>query len=169
MADNSEKSLLEQIAGLLAQHGVEFIVIGGQAEVLFGGSRVTFDVDLCYRRTGENVRRLAAALAELHPTLRGAPADLPFRADAQTLAMGNNFTFDTAMGPLDLLGFVEPIGGYEELLPSTEVCDVGGLALRVIGLETLLAVKQHIRRAKDAESIAQLIAIKRLRDEHAEP
>jgi len=36
-----EKSDLRQIAELLAKHGVEFIVIGGQAEALMGSGRVT--------------------------------------------------------------------------------------------------------------------------------
>jgi len=36
---------------LLADAGVEFMVIGGQAEALMGSARVTYDVDLCYRRT----------------------------------------------------------------------------------------------------------------------
>jgi hypothetical protein len=63
-------SALEQIARLLAAHGVEFLVIGGQAEAAFGSPRVTYDVDLCHRRTAANLERLAAALRELNPSLR---------------------------------------------------------------------------------------------------
>jgi hypothetical protein len=87
MADNIEKSSLEQIAEILLAHGVEFIVIGGQAENLLGSPRVTYDVDLCYRRERENLERLAAALRQLNPTLRGAPPDLPFVLDARSLAI----------------------------------------------------------------------------------
>jgi hypothetical protein len=65
MADKQERSTLRRIVELLLSHSVEFLVIGGQAEVLFGSSRVTFDVDLCYRRTAENLERLAAALGLL--------------------------------------------------------------------------------------------------------
>ena len=46
---------------MLAEHGVEFIVVGGQAEALMGSARVTYDVDLCYRRTPQNLERLATA------------------------------------------------------------------------------------------------------------
>src|SRR2546426_2222366 len=56
-----------------AEHGVEFIIVGGQAEALMGGARVTYDVDLCYRRTPDNLERLATALGTLNLTLRGAP------------------------------------------------------------------------------------------------
>ncbi len=79
MAKSTEKTPFDAIVETLRRHGVEFMVIGGQAAVLHGGAIATFDTDLCYRRTGENLRRLAGALRELKPTLRGAPEDLPFR------------------------------------------------------------------------------------------
>src|SRR5215218_4115452 len=86
---------LEHAAQLLTRHRVNFLVIGGQAEYLFGSPRVTYDVDLCYQRSGENLERLAAALRELKPTLRGAPPDVPVVLDARALALGNNYTFNT--------------------------------------------------------------------------
>jgi predicted nucleotidyltransferase len=162
---STDKPRLVQIAEHLQSHGVEFMVIGGQAAVLLGSPLATLDVDLCYRRTKENMRRLAEALKALHPTLRGAPPDLPFRLDAESLALGANFTFDTDCGPLDLLGWVEPFGTYEALLPGSELIDVGGIGLRVIGLDDLIAIKQHIRRPKDQVTLLQLEALKRLRDE----
>lgn len=75
MDDDTEKTPFERIVELFVARGVEFIVIGGQAETLYGSARVSFDTDLCYRRTAENLRRLADALKELHPKLRGAPPD----------------------------------------------------------------------------------------------
>jgi hypothetical protein len=165
MSDRSPESPLEQAVNLLDRHGVEFIVVGGQAEILHGGARVTFDIDLCYRRTRDNLVRLAAALQELKPSLRGAPADLPFRIDAQSLALGSNFTFDTRFGPFDLLGEVEPLGGYENLLKHVETYQFGDRKLLVIGLDDLIRVKQHINRPKDRDSLFQLLGIKRVREE----
>jgi hypothetical protein len=115
MDENTEKSDLRKIAELLIRHGVEFIVIGGQAQTLMGSPRVTFDIDLCYRRTKGNLERLALALKELNPKLRGAPSDVPVILDARALALGNNYTFETDVGKLDLLGWVEPHGDYEKL------------------------------------------------------
>ena len=152
------------MAALLQAHGVEFIVIGGQAETLYGSPRVTSDVDLCYRRTPENLKRLAEALRELKPTLRGAPADLPFRVDAQSLELGSNFTFSTRAGDLDLLGFVEPLGRFEELDRRAVIADLGSMRVRIIDLDDLIRIKQHIGRTKDLDSLVQLLAIKRVRD-----
>jgi hypothetical protein len=163
-----ELSDLERIATILLRHGVEFLVVGGQAEALMGSPRVTYDTDLCYRRSKENLERLAEALQELQPTLRGAPADLPFVLDAHALAFGSNYTLNTSLGPLDLLGWVEPLGTYESLIPASETYAVGGITLRTIGLEDLIRIKQHIGRAKDRESLLQLLAIRALRGEKPE-
>lgn len=159
-----ERSELEAVAEVLLRHGVEFLVVGGQAEVLMGSPRVTFDTDLCYRRTPENLERLAAALQELHPTLRGAPADLPFQLDAQALVFGNNYTLNTSIGPVDLLGWVEPLGSFEALLPKCEHYTIGNLTIRTIGLEDLITIKHHIGRSKDRESLLQLLAIQSVRN-----
>lgn len=51
MDESTEKPRLLRIAEQLKRHGVEFMVIGGQAAVLLGSPLPTFDVDLCYRRT----------------------------------------------------------------------------------------------------------------------
>jgi predicted nucleotidyltransferase len=161
----ADESALERVARVLLDHGVEFIVIGGQAEVLMGSPRVTLDVDLCYRRTNDNLQRLAAALKRINPTLRGAPPDLPFVIDARSLALGNSFTLQTDIADLDLLGYVEPVGDYEGLAVRAETVRVGEVDLKCIALDDLIAVKQHIGRPKDRESLMQLLAIKRLREQ----
>lgn len=165
MPESFPKSRLEEVAQLLLAHGVEFIVIGGQAELVYGGSRQTFDVDLCYRRTAGNLERLAEALRELKPSLRDAPPDLPFVMDARTLSLGNNFTLSTSIIDLDLFGWVEPIGDYEALAKRAARLEIGDLNLRVIALDDLIAVKRHIGRAKDQLSLMQLLAIKKAREE----
>jgi predicted nucleotidyltransferase len=167
MPDESASNSFLRIVRLLRRQGVEFIVIGGQAEVIFGSPRLTYDTDLCYRRTPENLERLARALAPLHVRLRGAPADLPFKLDRRALQIGCNFTFDTDEGKLDLLGHVEPLGDYEKLMPTVEIWEVDHAPLAVISLEELIRVKEHIARKKDGESLVQLHAIKQIRDRQA--
>src|SRR5438105_339632 len=124
MQQNNEPARLELAAVALQKHGVKFIVIGGQAEYIFGSPRVTYDVDLCYERSLPNLERLARALAELNPMLRGAPPDLDFPIDARALALGSNYTFDTAIGKLDLLGYVEPVGGYTDLVKKAKEFEI---------------------------------------------
>ena len=142
------------------------MVIGGQAEALMGSPRVTYDVDLCYRRTPENLDRLARILQTLTLTLRGAPADLRFRLDARALALGSNFTLEVdGEYALDLLAYLDPVGAYDDLFPGSDTVLMSGRAVRVIGLEDLIRIKRHLGRPKDRESLLQLEAIKRLREE----
>ncbi len=168
MEDATEKTSLEKIFELFTASAVEFIVIGGQAEIMQGSERgMTYDLDLCYRRTEENLDRLAKVLRELRPTLRGAPPGLPFQLDARSLALGSNFTFSTTAGDLDLLGFVEPIGTYDDLLKNAETMPFGEVTIKVASLDDLIRIKQHINRPKDRDSLMHLLAIKRVREEEA--
>lgn len=166
MDEPRDQSPLERFCAVLTAHSVEFIVVGGQAEALMGSARVTYDVDLCYRRTPDNLERLATALGTLKLTLRGAPPELKFRLDAQALALGQNYTFEVdGEYPLDFLGYLEPIGTYEDLLPRAEIVSIGGHATRVIGLDDLIRIKRYLGRPKDKESLLQLEAVKRLREQ----
>ena len=166
MDEPVQQSPLERFCAVLAEHGVEFIVVGGQAEALMGGARVTYDVDLCYRRTPDNLERLATALGTMNLTLRGAPPELKFRLDSQALALGQNYTFEVdGEYPLDFLGYLEPIGTYEDLLPHAETVSIGVRPTHVIGLDDLIRIKRYLGRPKDRESLFQLEAIKRVREQ----
>ena len=81
---------LAGIVVMLSEARVEFIIVGGLAAQAHGSSRVTQDVDVIYRRTPENMQRLATALAPHTPYLRGAPPGLPFHFDRETIARGLN-------------------------------------------------------------------------------
>ncbi len=80
--------------------------------------------------------------------------------DERSLGAGNNFTLDTDLGPLDLLGWVEPIGEYDAI--ETQCVDVplGVRTVRVLSVDALIRIKSHINRPKDQASLAELRAIK---------
>lgn len=146
----------------LADANVEFIVIGGIAATLHGSARATLDLDVVYRRTPANIGRLVTALTPLLPYLRGAPPGLPFAFDEATVAAGLNFTLDTTLGSLDLLGEVVGGGFYEALLPSTETVTLFGRACRTVTLDQLIRLKRAAGRPKDHEILAELEALRDL-------
>src|SRR5437762_8794433 len=106
------KSLLSS----LESNHVQFVIIGGVAATLHGAARVTFDLDIVYERTPENLNKLVDALSPFEPYLRGAPLGLPFKFDAETLRRGLNFTFTTTEGPIDLLGELLGVGSYSDVV-----------------------------------------------------
>src|SRR5262245_50757365 len=111
----------------LAKEKVDYVVIGGIAMTARGCAHVTDDLDICYRRTPSNLAAIAAALAPLHPYLRGAPPGLPFRLDVPTLQAGLNFTLITDQGALDLLGEVSGVGTYDDVFAHSTEEDLYGL------------------------------------------
>ncbi len=110
---------------------------------------------MVYRRSPENVERLAAALAPYHPYLRGAPPGLPFRFDAATIRRGLNFTLTTQIGDIDVLGEIAGGGTYDALLPDCIEIEIFEMTCRCLGLERLIAVKRAAGHPKDLEAIAE--------------
>lgn len=155
---------VERAFEVLSRGAVEFIVVGGVAARAHGSARLTNDLDVVYRRTLENIERLAAALAPYQPYLRGAPPGLPFRWDADTILRGLNFTLTTSFGDLDLLGEVTGGGGYEALLPDSFRVAAFGLDVSCLELAPLIRVKRAAGRPKDLEAIAELEALLEERD-----
>ncbi len=147
----------------LVDGGADFVIIGAVALILQGSPRTTSDLDLCYRRTPENLDRLAAALGPFRPTLRGAPPDLPFRLDPPTLSSGLNFTLCTTAGDLDLLGEVTGVGGYEAAAADADAMELYGRRVLVMSLDGLERSKRAAGRLKDLADLEEILAIKRLR------
>ncbi len=139
--------------------GVDFIIIGGAAATAHGSARLTNDLDVVYARSPGNIERLAAALADHHPYLRGAPPGLPFHFDVRTIRAGLNFTLDTDLGPIDLLGEATGGGTFDALKTHTCSIEIFGNQHLCVDLPTLIHLKRAAGRPKDLEAIAELDAI----------
>ena len=83
---------------VLTKADIDFIVIGALAGIAHGLGRATYDVDVVYSRTPENMRKIVQALAPLRPYLRGAPPGLPSSFDERAIRDGLNFTLLTSIG-----------------------------------------------------------------------
>ncbi|MDQ2665454.1 MAG: hypothetical protein M3Z05_05530 [Gemmatimonadota bacterium] len=150
---------LERFLTALHGGGVEFVIIGGVAAQAHGSARVTQDLDVCYNRTDDNLRRLVRALSPYGPYLRGAPPGLPFSFSVATIRAGLNFTLTTEIGDIDLLGEVTGGGGYDQMAAHSVEVDAFGFTTRVISLPWLIHVKRAAGRPKDLEVIAELEAL----------
>lgn len=144
----------------LTDGNVDFVVIGAVAMVLHGSARVTRDLDVCYDRA--NLERLVKALKPFAPTLRGAPDDLPFRLDLETLRAGLNFTLRSSAGDLDLLGEVTGIGEYRAVQRLSVVMTVYDRDVRVLSLDGLERAKRATGRLTDLADLAEIREIRRL-------
>ena len=119
----------------------------------------TFDLDVCYSRAVANLVSLTQALISVNARLRGAPKDLPFLLDEETFRRGLNFTFETDIGALDLLGEVPGVGGYAQAKEQAEIRDLFGHHFSVLSLPKLIAAKRAAGRTKDLLVLPELEAI----------
>jgi hypothetical protein len=160
----NDSARFDPVKGLrvLEAHGVRFVVIGGVAGALHGSPSITQDLDVCYDRRADNLERLAEALVSINARLRGAPPDVPFILDAKTLARGDPFTFDTEVGPLDVLGTPSGSGGFDALARNAQKFELDDLKVLVASLDDLMAMKKASGRSKDLVELENLGA---LRDE----
>lgn len=151
-----------RVLEVLAEHQVDYVLIGGLAALVLGSPVVTQDLDVCYARAAGNLDRLAAALQALHAHLRGAQPDLPFQLDGRTLALGDSFTFETDFGPFDILATPSGTRGYEQLVANATTVDFDGLSVQVAHVDDLIRMKRAAGRPKDLAALPHLQA---LRDE----
>lgn len=73
------------------------------------------------------------------------------------------FLLRTRLGRVDALGALHDGRGYEELLATAETVDFDGRPLRIIDLQTLIAIKAGTGRAKDRLVLPVLLELARRR------
>jgi hypothetical protein len=141
---------------VLADAGVEFVIIGGWSAILNGSSYVTNDLDLCYARQPDNLRRLAGALAPFHPRPRGFPPELPFLWDEVTLSNGTIFTLSTDLGVIDLMAEVAGLGDFEQVREGSVQVHAFDRDVRTLDLPSLIKSKRAAGREKDLRILPEL-------------
>jgi len=152
----------EALLRQLADHHVEYVMIGGLAMIVHGSTHIIKVLDVCYSRTQKNIAALAAAFAPLHPSLRGAPPGLSFSFDVPTIQVGLNFTLITDSGNVDVLGEVTGIGKYEQALAQSEEKTVYDLKVPVLAFDALLVSKKAAGRTQDRLHILELEELKQM-------
>jgi hypothetical protein len=148
-----------RLLGPLIAHGVDFVLIGGQAGISHGSSYPSYDLDILYARDRDNVERLVAALDEIGVRLRGAPEDLPFILEAKTIENGANFTFLTPYGDFDVLADAAGMPSYDELKSAAVDRAVFGHVVKVASIDHLIAMKRAAGRTKDKLMVEEYIVL----------
>jgi len=162
VAELDIRGILEE----LNRAGVEFIVIGGVAVGFHGYVRATKDVDIVPAPDPENLAKLAAVLATLEARLEGADdfdeGEIPDPLDPESLALGGNWVLRTRLGRFDIMQWIGEGELWGRLFPTAIEAEIGGLVVRIVGYEELVALKENAGRPED------LIDLQRLRQARGE-
>jgi hypothetical protein len=154
----------EPLLRALYDSGVQHIIIGGFAVNAHGVIRPSKDLDIVPDPDADNLRRLAALLAEIdarHVGLGEFNADeFPFDPTRpEDLQAGANFRLETRLGDLDVMQWVAGIDAepaYGALAGRAIDGELDGIALRVCGLEDLIAMKRAAGRPRDLDDLRRL-------------
>jgi hypothetical protein len=153
-------SNLEALLKRLLDQRVEFVIVGGYAVMAHGVPLLTQDVDICCRFNAENLLRLQAAVADLHPVHRLTPQKLPLALTCETCARLKNLYLRTDLGVIDCLCEIAGVGDFDAVVREsvTLQLDIGGC--RVLSLDGLIRAKEAMNRPRDRQAVVELRAIK---------
>jgi predicted nucleotidyltransferase len=146
MPSNSDiPSLIE----LIAEAGVEFVIVGGMAAVVQGVPVTTFDLDIVHNRGEANTKKLLALLKTIHARHRGHPPEKRVElSEAAFLGRGHQLLY-TDLGALDVLGAIEDGLEYEDLLAHSIEVKLRGKMVKILTLEKLADLKSRSVNEKD--------------------
>jgi hypothetical protein len=145
----------ERILQALAEHGVEYVLIGGLAVQTHGHVRTTNDADLIPAPQPANLRRLAAALRSLDARVLN-PGQEDIEIDAKMLPKATIWQFVTRDGGIDVLHEVPGGRPYEELSRGALRVRLGDIEVPVVGLDDLIHMKLARGRPVDLADVAAL-------------
>ena len=134
------KDLREFIA-LLNSNEVEYLVVGAFAVAYYGYPRYTGDLDLFFRASEQNVRRILSALAEF------GFGSLDIRAE-DLLSAGNVIQLGVNPNRIDLLNSISGVS-FEDAWAARQAGQLDGVTTHFIGWHALIRNKLSTGRSKD--------------------
>jgi hypothetical protein len=145
----------ERILDALAEHAVDYVIVGGLAVQTHGHVRTTVDIDVFPRPDPSNLERLADALNALDAQVLN-PGSEGMKIDATMLPRATLWQFVTRHGAVDVLHDAPGAPPYDELRGQALEIRFGDLKLAVAGRDDLIGMKRASGRPVDLEDIAAL-------------
>src|SRR5437588_2577287 len=140
----------------LSDRGVEYLLISGQATVLYGAATFSEDIDLWINPTSENRDRFTATLRDC----RARFYKLTPQLTVENLSRGHGFHFVLSGGKepdvfLDVMGSPPRVGSFGASLATARWMETEWGAIRTIGLQPLVELKKT-QRLEDYPIISKL-------------
>jgi hypothetical protein len=145
----------ERILRALAEHSVDYVLIGGLAVQTHGHVRTTNDADLIPAPDPANLRRLAAALRALDARVLNAGEE-DTEVDARMLPRATIWQFVTRDGGIDVMHEVPGGRPYAELSKRALRVKLGDIDVPVVDLDDLIQMKLARARPVDLADVAAL-------------
>ena len=145
----------ERILRALAEHEVDYVLIGGLAVQTHGHVRTTNDADLIPAPEPANLARLAATLRELEAKVLN-PGEEKTAVDTKMLPRATIWQFATRDGGIDVMHEVPGGRPYKELRQRALQVHLGDIEVPVVDLDDLIQMKLARGRPVDLADVAAL-------------
>jgi hypothetical protein len=145
----------ERILRTLAEHEVDYVLIGGLAVQTHGHVRTTNDADLIPAPDPANLQRLAEALRSLDARVLN-PGEEHTEIDAKMLPRATIWQFVTRDGGIDVMHEVPGGRSFGELSRGALRVRLGDFDVPVVGLDDLIQMKLARGRPLDLADVASL-------------
>ena len=137
-----------EFVGLLDEHEVRYLIVGGHAVAAHGHPRYTDDLDVWVECTPENARLLIQVLDDFGFSSLGL-AENDFSEPDNVIQLGY------PPQRIDLLTGLSGVS-FKECYPARERFQHNGLTLAIIGLECLRKNKKAVGRHQDLGDLENL-------------
>lgn len=145
----------ERIFEVLAEHAVEYVLVGGLAVQTHGHVRTTIDIDVFPRPDRSNLARLADALNAIDARVLN-PGSEGLAIDAAMLPRATMWQFVTRHGAIDVLHDAPGAPPYDELRRGALEIGLGEMKIAVAGRDDLINMKRASARSIDLDDVAAL-------------
>jgi hypothetical protein len=145
----------ERILRVLAEHGVDYVLIGGLAVQTHGHVRTTNDADLIPAPDPANLGRLAMALRALDARVLNVGEE-DTQVEAKMLPGATIWQFVTRDGGIDVMHEVPGGRPYVELSDRALHVRLGDIDVLVVDLDDLIQMKLARGRPVDLADVAAL-------------
>jgi hypothetical protein len=145
----------QRILEELAQHEVDFVLVGGLAVQTHGSTRMTNDVDVIPAPDRRNLVRLAEALRALDARVLN-PGHEDLEIDAKMLPRATLWQFATRHGDIDVLHDAPGAAPFPELRERALVIALDDVRVPVAGRDDLIRMKLARDRPVDRADVAAL-------------
>ena len=131
----------EELLKLLEENQVEYVVVGGYAVAFYGYPRFTKDIDIFFKNSDLNVKRIKKALISFGFTEKDLPDDLFYEK-------GNIIQFGIEPLRVDIINEIDGVN-IEDALKNSVRGNYGKVEINFIGINELIKNKKSTGREQD--------------------
>lgn len=131
----------EELLRLLEENKTEYVIVGGYAVAFHGYPRFTKDIDIFFRNSTENIKKVIGALV----TFGFPESELPFSLFSET---GNIIQFGVSPLRVDIINEIDGVS-FDEAFRNSVRGKYGSVEVNFIGRIQLIKNKKESGRPQD--------------------